>query len=251
MLSRLAVLLVLCVGILADAAALSCANIENHYIFQCDSERCHAAFSVRDAHGSRACSRRPQVEAIDPRVVLRATQLVDAVRPPGAGGLYKLTRTKRYWAGDEDDPLVWFRDDTSSAVTLLQADASPEVLASQRAQYASAERWAYWKSILFSSAFWSSAVIALLAFIASVQMYFARLYSTQAPRKLSGLLVPVAIQLAVGCAGLVIALFGLTGLFWPGLILLPAVPVILVSEGWALFLKRRAEKQGRQQFGET
>jgi hypothetical protein len=239
--SRLGVLLALCLGFLCDAAALSCSPIKTRYIFQCDTEHCSAAFSVRDVHTSGACSRRPQVEVIGPGVVVQAAGLVDAVRPPAARGLYELTMAKPYWTGDENDPHAWFKDNAISAVTLLQDDASAEAVAGLRRTYESDARAAYWKSILFSCVFWSSAVIALLALIASVRMFFARLHST--PRKLRHLLAPMGIQLVVLLAGMMMALFAMTGLFWPGLLLVPVVPVILACEGGAWLMKMLAEKR--------
>lgn len=233
MICRLFVSCILFLAFPGDAAAFSCSPFQSRYVFQCDAERCTGLFNVRDAPGSGTCTRRPVVEAIDARVATQATRLVEAARPGAAPGLYELKMSKSYWSGEAGDPRAWFDADARSAVTLLGADASPDRIAALRRDYEAAEKTAFWHATLVSIAFWVSSIIALLALMFSVYMYFRRL------RGRASLWMPVALQLLVAGIGVAMALMSLFGPFWPGVLLVPAVPVILAVEGVALLLRKR------------
>lgn len=240
---RLTVLLALFLGFLGDAAATSCRPLDSRYLYACDAARCTGLFSVTDVPAARGCARLAQVEEIDPRIGARAARLVEAGRPPASAGILELKMTRRYWGNEAADPSAWFDDHLGSAVTLISTDASAAAIAGLRARFESAQRAAYWKAAWFSIVYWGSSALMMLALIHSVHMYFKVLYSAVTPRRWRPLLLPVTVQLAVGGGAMAVLWRLFAGEFWPGIVLVPVVPVILVCEGWALFLQLRGAKR--------
>lgn len=240
---RLPALLALCLCFLGDAAATSCSPFKNRFLFACETQRCTGLFSVRDVATAGGCARLPQVEAIDPRAAPLALQLVEANRPRGSTGILALTMTRSFWDNPSRGPTDWFEDNVSSAVTLISTNASPAAIAAVRAKFVAAERAQYLAAMRSSILSWGSSAIAVLALIYSVHVYFRTLYNPVSPRRWSPFLLPLAVQFTLGGVAAVVLLKSIIGQFWPGLVLVPAVPVILVCEGWALFLKLRDEKR--------
>lgn len=242
---RLTGIIALFLGLVGDAAATSCSHLNNRFFFACDAEHCVGLFSVRDVPSTKYCERRGQVEAFDPRVTARAMQAVEAGRPVGSTGILELKMTMPYWRNDAANPRDWFEQNLGSAVTLVSTDASPVAIGALRASVESAERSAYWNAILFLIETWGSAAIVILALIHSVHVYFKALYSASAPWTWRPILLPVAVQLALLGGALSVFWQSVIGEFWFGLVLVPAVPLILACEGWALFLKIRGERRAR------
>lgn len=96
------------------------------------------------------------------------------------------------------------------------------------------------QSVLFGGAFWGSSLFALFALVHSVHVYFLRIYRPSPGTSRVALLVPVGTQLGIGSIGVAAAIAMHD--FWPGSILVPAVALILLCEGWTLFRvsRRRA-----------
>lgn len=95
-----------------------------------------------------------------------------------------------------------------------------------------------WLSASLWMAYWGSASAAWIALIYSILLFFSRLHSIGAKRPWS-LLAPMAIQVAIGAAGIgSLAAASLDP--WPGALLLPAVATVLLAEGWAGLRRSRA-----------
>jgi hypothetical protein len=98
------------------------------------------------------------------------------------------------------------------------------------------------ENTLLWTAYWLSFVVATLAFIHSVHLYFARLHARSASASKWRFAMPLAIQVTVALLG-GITLFGGPFDFWPGSLLLPAAITVLLAETWARYRSRPPRHQ--------
>jgi hypothetical protein len=259
----LAWLLVL--GGIGEAAATSCTAYTQRYFIVCDAGGCKAAFSVREIASFGACSRRQVVEDADPQVSAYLGKLATEIYPSDARGLFLLKLSSQYWGAPKPNKFDRLMDELQESLPLtsdfeqckprdmsvaqigglltekdakvsllLVTDAfSPRAVEAKRADFEAEEKHGLLQSILLSVLYWGSSIIALLALIHSVHLFFVRLYDKH--RKGSfALWIPVATQLAIAAVGVVAAMLSPSD-FWMGSLLVPAAVVILLCEGWARF----------------
>jgi hypothetical protein len=262
-----------------DAAATSCDQLWDRYVFGCIPQgSCTAAFHVEQVHAFGTCGRRSHVQAVDPRVAEFLGSVVQAGKTSGAGGVFEVRLEKpHYWAAraGTEDPFDSLKENLSTELfrynrrkrvelTALTASdvvdllderygmkwlesapgvATDEALLVKRKHYESAAARELFESTLRWTAYWLSFVVATLAFIHSVHLYFARLYARSASTSKWRFAMPLAIQVTVALLG-GIALFGGRFDFWPGSLLLPAAITVLLAETWATYRSRTPRRQG-------
>jgi hypothetical protein len=274
MILRILLSLYLAFGFLGDALALSCRGYTHDYIVHCDGRHCRTPFSADQVAAFAACSRRPVVSSVDGYVDAFVSDIVLVVHGPKPRGLYQLTLTRPYWNDKNDTQHARLmaelehslpRDERGAAckpegmsaaqvvallnkpgskakVVQLTADGSERAIQAKREEFESAARMERIKNILLELGYWGSAVLVLLAFIHSVHLYFSRLYGARPRTGRVPLLGPVAIQLAIGVAGVAATFISPVG-FWPGSLLVPAAVAVLMCEGWARLAVARTRKE--------
>jgi hypothetical protein len=253
----------LVLGGIGEAAATSCTDYSQRYFILCDASGCKAAFSVREVPSFGACSRRQIVEEADAQVSAYLGKLATEIYPSDARGLYLLKLSSQYWGAPKPDKFDRLMDELQESlpltsdseqckpremsvaqigslltkkdakVSLLLATEAftPQAVAAKRAVFEAEETYGLLQSILPAVLYWGSSMIALLALIHSVHLFFVRLHDKH--RKGSpALWIPVATQLAIAAVGVGAALLYPIG-FWMGSLLVPAAVVILLCEGWA------------------
>lgn len=263
--ARILFSLILVLGLTGTASATSCMPFTQRYFVLCNTSGCHAAFSVNQVSGFQMCDRRPVVEVVDRQVGEFISKIVTEMRSPGANGLYQLTMSAPYWseAGqskyerlmeqlqqaiprDESGArckvgelsaaeiaVQLKKSETDGILVHVSKDETSQGVDARRQAFEADEFQGKLKSVLFGVTYWGSAVVALLALVQSVYLYFQRTYRPSQGKRWVALLVPVAIQLAVGGIGIGVAM-SMHDL-WPGSLLVPAVVLVLLCEGWTSF----------------
>jgi hypothetical protein len=252
----------------SKSAAMSCAPspYEERYFLSCANSACQAAFHVTTTEGFGHCSRRPVVEDVDPQVAAYLASLLAASGGTAPDGIYELRFPGRYWWRRSGTAWEDFKENLDSALRYEQrlhcvGPAKPDEVvqlmnkqhpgwllrrpdltaASLRTEREALERDATLQHVLTVLAWfanWASALLALLALVHSVHLYFSRLYAQPGPPPLRRLAAPLVIQGLIclaGVAGIPLAL----GFVWPAIVLLPAIVVLLLAEGWARFRRKR------------
>ncbi len=270
MMRRVILALCLTAGANLDAAATSCMPLEHRYFVVCDGQSCRTAFSVLEVAGFSKCSRRPVIANPDTQVDAFLGLLVKEVRKSEARGIFEIKFDGGYWdAATPDTPEIFFKllkgsvqiDEKlkcSDIRVMPLGELIPQLNEQrgeswlvQRAEGTSVKEIAALRAgfetkalqqkiigIAGVSVNWLSSLLALLALIYSVPLYFSALYGTSQQKRRAALLTPVAIQLAVGALGVGAALVYPFDV-WPGTLLVPAALVILLAEAWAKFRLRR------------
>jgi hypothetical protein len=271
------VILALCLtaGANLEASATSCGPMEQRYFMVCDGQGCRTAFSVLWVEGfSRLCSARPVVADPDTQVSAFLGALVQAAHKPEVRGLFEIKLSTRYWARSTLESPDGFFESLKNSVHLDEQwkcsdirlmplselipqlkeqhgeswlvqrveGTSAKEIAALRADFETEALQQQLIGIAGVSVNWLSSLLALLALIYSVPLYFSALYGASQPKRRAALLTPVAIQSAVGALGVGAALLYPFD-FWPGTLLVPAALVILLTEAWAkLSLRHQAAR---------
>jgi len=262
---RIILSLLLLLGVAGTASATSCSPFTQRYFILCDTSGCRAAFSVNEVSGFEACDRRPEVEAMDPQVGDFVSKIVTEMRAPDANGLYQLTMSAPYWhepgqtkyerlmvqlehtvprdesgarckvnvlsAAEIAEKLK--KSESDGVLVHVSKDATVQDVDARRRAFETQELLEKMQSILLSMTYWASSVLVLLALVQSVFLYFQRTYRPVPGKRWVALMLPVAIQLAVGGIGVGVAMSMHN--FWPGSFLVPAVVLVLLCEGWTSF----------------
>lgn len=262
--------LCLALGISSGVYATSCVPLESRYFVLCDGNSCKGSFSVHDVAASSTCSRRPVVGDLGPSAGTYLSKLVMAASEPNPRGLYMVKLPFRYWHDlkpNTDEGIIEIIDESllrvdrtaqgvrtmdmaevakllskrfnGQWITLVEVESSVQSVAKKRAAFETDALKEKVKSTLFWMASWLTALLALLALVHSVHMYFSRLYSGSSEKGRFALLTPLSIQFAIASIGVAVAFSMPFVDFWPGILLVPAVIPILLAEGWARFLNRR------------
>jgi hypothetical protein len=242
----------------------------------CDGKACEVAFSVKEVHGFEACSRRPVVLPVDARVNAFVSAMIIQLHTQAARGIYQLTLDTQFWDSGPADQLVSFQEELKntirydhagercnaaemsstqvaallnkpgSAPLLIQsaATASPSAVKSMRDDFESQSRSAYLSDLMFAAVRWGTSLAALVALVHAIHMFYARLYGAASGRRTVSLLWPMMIQLLIGGVGVAAAVFQSFDM-WPGVFLVPAVMVILLSECWSWFRAHRLARRDR------
>lgn len=250
------------------SAAMSCAPapFEERYVLSCANSTCQAAFHVTTTEGFATCSRRPVVENVDPQVAAYLASLVSASNANPPAGVYDLRFPGRYWWRHSSTTWEDFKENLDGALRyndgphcvgtakpdevvqllnkqhpgwlLRRPDATAASLGAERTALEQNATLQHVLAVLASIANWVTALFALLALVHSVHLYFSRLHAQIGPPPLRRLAWPLSVQILICLA----ALAGLPLSFnfiWPGVVLLPAVVVLLLAEGWARFRHKR------------
>jgi hypothetical protein len=268
---QLILFLCIAMGIALDATATSCAPFKHRYFILCDGAGCRGAFSSIEISAFGACGRRPVVDSINREIGSFLGKIVMEARPANSSGLYMITLSSRFWgranpntpAGlsevldesllryDGRDKLDFASMPPSKIVELFNkhhgahwlvhvtSDPTPQAVEAKRSDFEAEAIKEHAISIMLAIAYWLSFLVALLALIQSVHLYFLRLYDAGARKSSTALLTPVMIQLAILVVGIVPVFVAPSGL-WPGTLLVPAAIVIMFAEGWAKFWRRRS-----------
>lgn len=205
------------------------------------------------------------VETVDQQVGELIGKIVTEMRAPEANGLYQLTMSAPYWseAGQSKYERLMEqlqqalpsnesgarckvhelsaaeigaelkKSETVGLLMHVSKDATAQAVDARRQAFEAEEFQGKLESTLYGIAYWGSSVVVLLALVQSVYLYFQRTYRPGAGKRWVALLVPVAVQLAVGGIGLGVAMSRHD--FWPGSFLVPAVVLVLLCEGWTSF----------------
>lgn len=265
MFMRIILALMLLLGATSTASATSCTPFTQRYFILCDTGGCRAAFSVNQVSGFEACDRRPVVEVMDRQVGEFVSNIVAAMRAPETNGLYQLTMSAPYWSergqskydrlmaqlqqalpSNEGGACCKVRElpvaeiaarlkkaETAGILVHMSKDTTAQGVDARREAFEAEEFQESMQSILLSVTYWGSAVVVLLALVQSVYLFFQRTYRPGPGKRWVALLVPLAIQLAVGVVGVGVAMSMHN--FWPGSLLVPAVVLVLLCEGWTSF----------------
>ena len=267
--NRVLLFLFFAFGLTLDAAATSCTPFEHRYFVLCDATGCRGAFGVMEVPSFGTCSRRPVVDDLDRRVGDFLSKVVLDARAPEAHGLYLIKLSARWWNADNPGTFegvteilgqLLHRDGSEWKVTFsamsiseivaqlnerqsrewlkqVGTDPSLEAVEVERSTFEALAIKAQVKNIILAVAYWLSSLIALLVFVHSVHVYFSRLYDLRYPKRRFALILPLAIQIAIGGIGGVVT-FLYPFEFWFGALLIPAAVVILLAEGWARFQRK-------------
>lgn len=268
MMIRILLSLLLVVGVAGNATATSCMPNTHSYYARCDGNGCQGVYAVVEVDEPRVCGRRPVVEDIDPQVGDFVSKLVVEMQPQ-AHGLYQLSLSHRYWHAQKSGKYERFLEaledtlplssngEACKARELTVAETAKQLAAAEHrgklvkvtddatVQGANTKRKALEKdafrehleSILYSVVFWGGSLIALLVLTHSVHQFYDRLHKPVLEEGRS-LLLPLGLQLALGAIGVAAAVLAPLD-FWPELLLVPAVILVLLAEGWASWLVRR------------
>jgi hypothetical protein len=266
--SRISIALVL--GVFAtwqSVSATSCVRREDRYFLVCREGTCESAFRVAQVNAFGTCARRSKVMETEVAAGQFLVPLLQQARPH-ANGLFALNFSTQWWHGDDENAfrtlkynldLLLPREDQEQArsivsmppieavklldhalrsawIVQVSVDPSPETLQGEKKQLEHKANLEHWRSLMRAIGWWSSFLIVLAALVHSIHLFFFRLHSRTLPPRRWALLVPVATQASIGGAG-VAAFFVAPFEFWPGSVLIPAVVVILLAEGWAKFRK--------------
>lgn len=253
----------------ATAQATTCRPYDDRYFLSCDKGVCQAAFRVAEVEGFGTCSRRPAVEDVDPKVGAYLVSLLLASAGSGADGVYELRFPISIWWRRDSGRWEDFKTGLDGSLryeegphcvgdlkpaemsALLdkkhpgwlthRADMAPGGLPALRRSLERDALMQHLLVVLAWVAYWSSSLLALLALVHSVQLYFSRLYADVEPPKLRRLAGPLGMQLGLALLGAA-ALFAIPiYMFWAGSLLVPTIVVILLAEGWARFRSGRRQ----------
>ena len=247
----------------SSALALSCAPKRDRYVFSCAAQRCDAGFRIDEVPAFATCSRRPVVEDVDPGVARFLAPLIEA----RVDGVYVIELSVSYWRKDDgtlasflaslkDTIVPWGERERTDLTrltpdeirTLLskryqmswirKEDASRTIEDARRDVEGQARRDRA-TTILLWFVYWASFAAVLVWLVHSVHVYFRRLYAPPEPSRNRRLAAPVAVQLVIAGLGVAGCFVGPSH-FWPGVLLLPGIVVVLLAEGWARCRAREA-----------
>jgi len=212
------------------------------------------------------CSRRPVVLPVDARVDAFVSAMVLGLHTPAARGIYQLKLDLPFWSTKSADQLKVFQEELrwtipddhageqcnvaempptqiaallnkpgrAPMLTKNAVEASPGTVKSMRDGFESESRIAYLKELLSAAVSWGAALVALVALVYAVHMFYSRLYATTPGRQTLSLLGPMMVQVLIGGAGIGVGVtMVIDSSLWPGIFLVPAVGVILLCECWS------------------
>lgn len=260
---QLLIAFLMLVGAIPTAAsATSCAPITERYFVTCASAHCKTTFRVTQVDAFGMCGRRDRVEEPDSALSEFVVTLLDVAENPKVDGTYVLAFRFHHWRHAKEPTFDAFQRNVlyelspskdreknlkeipaTTVVEMLQRHIGPDWITRETSAvgdlHATAQRDALsqaWRNAGLWFAFWASFLALLVALVHSIHQFFRRVHSEGS----KGLLRPLLIQLVVTvCASLGVA-FPMVMQFWPGLLLLPAIVVVWLAEGWSYYRARNA-----------
>jgi len=253
-------------GVCTMASASSCGGTRlERYVLACEGGACRGSFRVTHVAGYKACAMYTQVRDIDERTSAFLAVLVKEARPQ-ATGLFELRFVLPYWLvraqrepgglianldsvlnrhdevwpnGVDSAPpadVVASLDAMYPAHWLIQVstDASADAVSAHKEVFAQTARREYVMNVLMATLSWASSLIVFGALIQSIHRFFFKLYAGPSAGRSRRVLAPIAVQCAI-VAVVVGSLFLGSIEFWPGIVLIPAIVLLLPAEAWALF----------------
>lgn len=261
MTKRLLVAFLMLVGAMPTAAsATSCAPITERYFVTCAGAHCKTTFRVTQVDAFGICGRRNRVEEPDSALSEYVVALLNVAENPKDDGAYVLAFRFRHWRHHKEPTFDAFqrnvlyelfpgegREDgleeipATAAVEMLQRHIGPDWITRETSAvsdlYATARREALnqtWRNVGLWFAYWASFLALLVALVHSIDQFFRQIHSEGS----NGLLRPLLIQLVVTVFALLGVAPAMVMEFWPGLLLLPAIVVVWLAEGWSYYRAR-------------
>lgn len=262
-------LIVACLALLGSmptaTSATSCAPVTERYFVTCTGALCKTQFRVTQVDAFGLCGRRGRVEEPDHALSEYVASLLNVAKSSKEDGTYVIAFRFRHWRHDKAPTFDAFQRNVlhelfpgkvagwslnelpaTTVVEMLERHIGPdwitreantaqdlEAVARQDAMIQVGRNIGLW------FVYWVSFLALVAALVHSIHYFFLRLHGdgSEGPKRL---LKPILIQAVVlAFASLGIA-FVMVTQFWPGLLLVPAVVVIWLAEGWSYYRVRNA-----------